>query len=150
MEKQNTIPAILRWKVIYTILTGFGIGIVAAITFAVSKDHTLLALGGILLLWCLFRGVILWRSISAGHYESVTGVCTAVVQPAFHRYKKVHLTLENGNETILLLGAQAKVKPDTCYRFYFQNSSAPRLGNDYLDAALSTNVFLGYEESATE
>lgn len=150
MVRQNTIPQVLRCKVIFTILTGFGIGMVAAIVFAVSKDSILFALGGILFLWCLLRGVMLWRRILAGHYEIVTGVCTSVTQSALQRYKKVHLTLEDGKETTLLLGVQTKVKPDTSYRFYFQNSSAPRLGNDYLDAALSTNVFLGYEESATE
>ena len=31
------------------------------------------------------------------------------------------------------------------YRFYFQKGSRPVVGNDYLDAALSTNSFLGYE-----
>ena len=150
MEKQNTVPQVLRCKVIFTILTGFGIGMVAAIVFAVSKDRILLALGGILFLWCLLQGVMLWSRIMAGHYEIVTGVCTSVAQSALHRYKKVHLTLEDGKETTLLLGAQARVKPDKCYRFYFQSSSDPRLGNDYLDAALSTNIFLGYEETATE
>lgn len=150
MEKQNTIPPVLRGKAVLTFLTGIGIGMVAAIVFAVSKDRTLLALGGILFLWCLLRGGMLWRNISAGHYECVTGVCTLVAQPPFHRYKKVQLTLEDGKETTLLLGMQAKIKPDTWYRFYFQNSAAPRLGNDYLDAALSTNVFLGFEELAAE
>lgn len=148
MGKQNTVPPVLRCKVTYTVLTGIGFGMSAAIAFAVSKDLTLLILGGILFLWCVIRGGILWRSILSGHYETVTGVCTSVARPAFHRYKKVYLTLMDGNETTLLLGLQAKVKPDTCYRFYFQNSSVPRLGNDYLDAALSTNVFLGFEESA--
>lgn len=150
MEKQNTIPPVLRCKVIYTVLTGIGIGMVAAIVFAASKDRTLLGLGGILLLWCLMRGGMLWQSILAGHYETVTGVCVSVDQPAFHRYKKVHLALEDGKETTLLLGVQAKIKPDICYRFYFQSSPSPRLGSDYLDAALSTNVFLGFEESAVE
>ena len=28
---------------------------------------------------------------------------------------------------------------------YFQKGARPTVGNDYLDAALSTNSFLGYE-----
>lgn len=150
MGKQNTVPPVLRCKVTYTVLTGIGFGMAAAIAFAVSKDLTLLILGGILFLWCVIRGGILWRSILSGHYETVTGVCTSVARPAFHRYKKVFLTLTDGRETTLLLGSQAKVKPGICYRFCLQNSSVPRLGNDYLDAVLSTNVFLGFEESAAE
>lgn len=146
MEKHSAIPPVLRGKAILTFLTGAGVGMSAVIIHAVSKDRTMLTLGGILFLWCILRGGMLWHSILAGHYECVTGVCTLVTQPPFRRYKKVHLALEDGNETILLLGIQTKIKPDTGYRFYFRSGSAPRLGNDYLDAALSTNVFLGFEE----
>lgn len=150
MEKNNVIPPVLRGKAVLTFLTGAGVGMVAIIVYAVSKDRTMLTLGGILFLWCLLRGGILWRNISAGHYDCVIGVCTLVTQPPFRRYKKVHLTLEDGNETILLLEMQTKINPDTWYRFYFRSGSSPRLGNDYLDAALSTNVFLGFEELAAE
>lgn len=148
MERQNKIPPVLRTKTALTFLTGAGFGMAAAIFFAVSKDLTLLTLGGILFLWCLLKGWMLRRAIQAGQYECVTGICTSVYQPPFRQYKKVHLTLTNGEETILLLGLQTRIKPDTWYRFYFQSGSASRLGNEYLDAALSTNVFLGYEECA--
>ncbi|MCM1526232.1 MAG: hypothetical protein NC091_03205 [Bacteroides sp.] len=150
MKKQNTIPPVLRGKAVLTVITGAGVGMVAIIAFAVSKDRTMLTLGGILFLWCLLRGGMLWQGVSAGHYECITGICTSVSRQPFRRYKKVHLTLEDGNETALLLGMQERIRPDTWYRFYFRNSSAPRLGNDYLDAALSINVFLGFEEITME
>ena len=150
MEKQNEIPPVLRAKTALTFLTGAGIGTAALIVSAVSKDRTLLVLGGILFLWCLLKGWILYRSIHAGHYECVTGICNSVSQPPFRRYKKVCLTLADGKETTLLLGLQTKIKPGTWYRFYFQSDPASQLGNEYLDAALSTNVFLGCEECAAE
>lgn len=150
MEKNNAIPPVLRGKAVLTFLTGAGVGMVAIVVYAVSKDRTMLTMGSILFLWCLLRGGMLWQHISTGHYECVTGVCTLVTQPPFRRYKKVHLMLEDGNETILLLGMQTKIKPDTWYHFYFRSGSFPRLGNDYLDAALSTNVFLGFEELTAE
>lgn len=150
MENNNAIPPVLRGKAVLTFLTGTGAGMATAIIYAVSKDRTMLTLGILLFLGCLLRGGMLWHNISAGHYECITGVCTLVTQPPFRRYKKVHLMLEDGNETILLLGMQAKIKPDTWYRFYFRSDSTPRLGNDYLDAVLSTNVFLGFEETAAE
>lgn len=149
MEKQNNIPPVLYTKTALTFLTGAGIGTAAALASAVSKDLTLLILGGILFLWCLLKGWMLYRSIQAGHYECVTGICNSVSQPPFRRYKKVCLTLANGKETTLLLGLQTKIKPDKRYRFYFRSGSASRLGNEYLDAALSTNVFLGCEECAS-
>ena len=58
-------------------------------------------------------------------------------------------TSEVGGEKIadpeLLLSKSALLKIGEPYRFYFQKGSRPVVGNDYLDAALSTNSFLGYE-----
>ena len=45
----------------------------------------------------------------------------------------------------MLLSKTAKFQISARYRFYFQKGSQPAVGNDYLDAALSTNSFLGYE-----
>ena len=45
----------------------------------------------------------------------------------------------------MLLSKTAKFQIGARYRFYFQKGSRPAIGNDYLDATLSTNNFLGYE-----
>ena len=47
----------------------------------------------------------------------------------------------------LLLSKSARLKIGAPYRFYFQKGARPAVGNEYLDAALSTNNFLGYEEN---
>ena len=51
----------------------------------------------------------------------------------------------DGMEITLLLSKSARLKIGAPYRFYFQKGARPAVGNDYLDAALSTNSFLGYE-----
>ena len=61
------------------------------------------------------------------------------------RYRKIQLIDEQGAERTLLLSKSAKFQIGARYRFYFQTGSRPVVGNDYLDAALSTNSFLGYE-----
>ena len=61
------------------------------------------------------------------------------------RYRKVHLIDSHGIEITLLLSKSALLKIGEPYRFYFQKGARPAVGNDYLDAALSTNSFLGYE-----
>ena len=58
---------------------------------------------------------------------------------------KIQLIDEQGAERTLLLSKTAKFQIGARYRFYFQKGSRPAVGNDYLDAALSTNSFLGYE-----
>ena len=65
--------------------------------------------------------------------------------PMLRRYRKVHLIDSHGVEITLLLSKSARLKIGEPYRFYFQKGARPTVGNDYLDAALSTNSFLGYE-----
>ena len=96
---------------------------------------------------CLFRSTDLLIVILRGDYETITGICTAVTSQPFHRYHKIELTDSQGNAVILLLGKQVKIKPDGCYCFYFRKASRPSLGSEYLDASLSTDLFLGYDSA---
>ena len=75
----------------------------------------------------------------------VEGICAGVSTPMLRRYRKIQLIDEQGAERTLLLSKTAKFQIGARYRFYFQKGSRPAVGNDYLDAALSTNSFLGYE-----
>ena len=79
------------------------------------------------------------------NYEVVEGICAGISTPMFRRYRKVHLIDSHGIEISLLLSKSARLKIGAPYRFYFQKGARPAVGNDYLDAALSTNSFLGYE-----
>ena len=85
-----------------------------------------------------------------GDYETITGVCTAVTSLPLRRYRKIELTDRQGTAIILLLGKQVKIKPGGCYCFYFRKASRPSLGSEYLDASLSTDLFLGYDSSLPE
>ena len=51
----------------------------------------------------------------------------------------------DGMEITLLLSKSTWLKIGAPYRFYFQKGTRSTVGNDYLDAALLTNSFLGYE-----
>lgn len=62
-----------------------------------------------------------------------------------HPAELPYLIDSHGIEITLLLSKSALLKIGEPYRFYFQKGSRPVVGNDYLDAALSTNSFLGYE-----
>lgn len=93
----------------------------------------------------LKRNRSLWSTIARGQYEIVEGVCSSVVSPMMRQYRKIQLIDEQGAERTLLLSKSAKFQIGARYRFYFQSSNHPTVGNDYLDAALSTNSFLGYE-----
>ena len=137
----NQFPFVLRRKILLTFLAGLASIALSLIIFIITTDHILLVLGSIIFLASLVLVRSLWSTIARGQYEIVEGVCSSVVSPMMRQYRKIQLIDEQGAERTLLLSKSAKFQ----YRFYFQSSSHPTVGNDYLDAALSTNSFLGYE-----
>ena len=116
------------------------------VIFLIANDRIILVLGGLLFICCVFRTRSIWTLISNDRYEMVEGVCSGVTSPPFRRYRKIHLLDGNGAEFTLLLDRNARFHIGTPYRFYFQKDARPLVGNPYLDASLSTNTFLGYEE----
>lgn len=146
MEKWNDCPFILQRKICFTFLSGVGSFAASFVIYIISADRILLGLGGIIFVFCLFRSVALWRIISQNAYEMITGVCVSVKTLPLQKYRRIRVIDENGAEITLLLNKQTKVKIGIRYRFYFQNCRLPVLGNEYLNASLSTDDFLGYEE----
>ena len=130
----NQFPFVLRRKILLTFLAGLASIALSLIIFIITTDHILLV---------LVRS--LWSTIARGQYEIVEGVCSSVISPVIRRYRKIQLIDGQGAERTLLLSKSAKFQIGARYRFYFQTGSRPVVGNDYLDAALSTNSFLGYE-----
>ena len=146
MENWIHSPPLLQRKVLFTLLLGIGSISIAGVMIFLSRDYTLLILSTFILFCCIFRSFSLLLIITKKDYDTVVGTCTNIIAVPFHRYRKIFLLDESGNETTLLLGKQHTIKPGTSYRFYFQRNGPVPLGNDYLDAMLSTNIFLGYEE----
>ena len=122
INQWNQFPFVLRRKILLTLLAGLSSIVISLVVFVVTADRVLLVLGGIILIASLIFGKSLYNTAVRGNYEVIEGA-----------------------ERTLLINKSAKFQIGACYRFYFQKSSQPIIGNDYLDAALSTNSFLGYE-----
>ena len=146
MEHWIHSPPLLQRKVLFTLFLGIGSISIAGVMFFLSKDYTLLILSIFILIGCIIRSITLFLIIAQTKYDTVTGTCTGILAVPFRRYRKVFLVNDAGDETTLLLGKDCLIKPGTAYRFYFKLSGTVPTGNDYLDAMLSTNGFLGYEE----
>lgn len=84
--------------------------------------------------------------IAGEEYEIVEGICVAVMPKPLRKYRKIKIMDDNGNESTMLLGKQSKVKIGYRYRFYFKETQRISLGSEYLDSAMSSDCFLGYEE----
>ena len=138
-------PFVLRRKILLTFLAGIASIVVSLVIFTVTADHILLVLGGIIFAASLVLGKSLWSTAARGQYEVVEGVCAGVSTPMLRRYHKIQLIDEQGAERTLLLSKTAKFQIGAHYRFYLKKGNRPTVGNDYLDAALSTNSFLGFD-----
>lgn len=146
INKWNHCPGVLKRRVCFTLLTGFSSVIVSLIIYLVSADSVPLTMSGVIFICCLLRGCSLWNLIRREAYEAVSGTCTGVTVSPMRRYRRVQITDRYGKDQTLLLGGQANVQIGAQYCFYFEKTSRPVLGYDYLDTMLSTNAFLGYEE----
>lgn len=146
MEKWRNSPLVLRRKVFFTLLMGLLSITASFIIHVISADRILLGLGGLIFIFCLFRGVTLWRIVTRQNYEIISGVCVGAGSLPLQRYRKVRILDENGKESTLLLNKQVRINIGVRYCFYFQKYRPPVFGNEYLDASLSTDTFLGYEE----
>ncbi len=150
MEQWLNAPFTLRLKVFLILLLGAGSLLTAAIVFIISRDRLLLILSGIICGCCLFRSTGLLIVILRRDYETVMGICAAVSSQPLRRYHKIELVDGQGNTTALFLGKQVRIEPGGYYCFYFRKAARPSLGSGYLDAALSTDLFLGYDSGLSE
>lgn len=146
MEKWRNSPLVLRRKVFFTLLMGLLSITVSFIIYVISADRVLLGLGGLIFIFCLFRSGTLWQAVTHQDYEIISGVCVGAGSLPLQKYRRVKILDETGKETTLLLNKQARINIGVRYCFYFQKYSQPVFGNEYLDASLSTDTFLGYEE----
>ena len=145
IEQWTLFPTVLQRKFLLTLLAGIASAGISVIICVATKDHILLALGIIVLCACLISCRGIWATATHKNYEVVEGICAGISTPMLRRYRKVHLVDSHGMEITLLLSKSTWLKIGAPYRFYFQKGTRSTVGNDYLDAALLTNSFLGYE-----
>lgn len=92
------------------------------------------------------RALSYYRIITDKSYETVEGVCVSIVPKPLRKYRKIKIVDGDGNESTMLLGKQSRVKIGYRYRFYFKETQHISLGSEYLNSAMSSDHFLGYEE----
>jgi hypothetical protein len=133
---------------LFTALIGAGCFIVGLALYIFSKDRITLFLSGAVLLFSLIKSAGLYLAVKKGSYETVEGTCVGVSAKPFRKQFTVKIMDDDGLESSLRLGKQTRVKIGFRYRFYFSggHSSRVSIGSEYLDAALSSGQFLGFEE----
>ena len=150
MERWKQSPPVLQRKCLLTFLVGIISMVIGIVVYLSADDRILLIMSGVILCVSLIYCKNIFELAVHRRYEIVEGICTGISTPMLRRYRKIQLMDEKGAVSTLLLSKSGKFRIGSRYRFYFQKDNQPAIGNDYLDAALSTNSFLGYEELPDE
>lgn len=146
MNVLKNCPKVLYQKVLLTALIGAGCLIVGAAYYLFSKDMITLVLSCLVMIFSLYRCFEMYLTISKQNYEVVEGTCVSVSTKALRKHYTIKIMDDTGAISALRLGKQAKVRIGFRYRFYFSKGERLSVGSEYLDTALSSNSFLGFEE----
>lgn len=146
MGKIKDAPAPLRRKLFLTGIIGAGCLLIGAAMCFILKDRIMLFLSLAVFAASVVRVLSYYRIITDKSYETVEGVCVSIVPKPLHKYRKIKIMDGDGNESTMLLGKQSRVKIGYRYRFYFKETQRISLGSEYLNSAMSSDHFLGYEE----
>lgn len=145
MENWRKAPAPLKRKLILTVSVGILCLLIGIAMSVYSKDNMMLVLSLAVFGISAYKAYTVYRVASKQEYETVEGICISVIPKPMQRFRKIKIKDSDGNETTLLLNKQSKIKIGERYRFYFKKTTRVTLGSDYLDTALSSDCFLGYE-----
>lgn len=146
MKKWNYVPPALLRKILLTLLAGtafLGAGVIFAY---LTRDYDLIILSLMILGFCLFRALYLWRMCCRGAYATITGICDEITPHPLEQYMKVQVIMDNEAVREIILDRSAKVLPGRKYHFYFRSYEHYDTGSEYLDATLSGYNFLGFDE----
>lgn len=146
MDKIKESPTPLKRKLFATCLIGIICLLIGIAMFLLLKDRIMLFLSVAVCILSFGKAFDYYRIISDGKYETVEGTCVGIVPKPLRKYRKIRIMDNEGNESSMLLSKQAKVKIGYRYRFYFKKTQRLSLGSEYLDTAMSSDHFLGYEE----
>lgn len=146
MEKIKEAPSPLKRKLFLTCVVGTVCLLVGIAMFLFLKDRMMLFLSLAVCVFSAGKAIDYYQVITGEKYEIVEGTCVAVMPKPLRKYRKIKIMDDNGNESTMLLGKQSKVKIGYRYRFFFKETQHISLGSEYLDSAMSSDCFLGYEE----
>ena len=146
MGKIKEGPVPIKRKLFLTCIIGIVCLLVGIAMLLLLKDRMMLFLSLAVCLFSFLKAFDFYRVIAGEEYEVVEGTCVAVMPKPLRKYRKVKIMDDNGNESTMLLGKQSKVKIGYRYRFYFKETQRLTFGSEYLDSAMSSDCFLGYEE----
>lgn len=143
---EHTPKPLLR-RLVLTFLVGAGCFFTGLVFFLHQKDISFFILSILLSAGSAAKAILLGLQIRRKNYTVLEGTCTDVRLKLFRNTHDIVLTDQDGNEHLLRIGKDYKVRPGLSYRFYFRTSeSIPSEQPPLLAKAALTDNLLGVEE----
>lgn len=140
-------PAPLKEKFISLIVMGVLLWLVGICVALLFKDMTMFILSLLVCICCFIKAGTFYVTVSNEEYEAVKGTCILVSPIFIRKQKKIKIVDKDENERSLILGRHSKIDVGKSYTFYFKSTKRISLGSEYFDSVLSSDCFLGYEET---
>nr|WP_300815368.1 hypothetical protein [uncultured Acetatifactor sp.] len=140
-------PKPLLRRLVLTFLVGAGCFFTGLVSFLHERDASFFILSILLFAASATKAILLGIRIRRKTYFVLEGVCTDVRLKLFRNSYDIVLTGQDGNEHLLRVGKDHKIRPGLSYRFYFKTAdSIPAGQNPLLAKAVLTDNLLGMEE----
>ena len=139
-------PRVLFRKTLLTLLTGTGCFLFGIAYYLYAADRIFLILSCMVLLISLYKSFHIYSIVAKKGYETVEGICIGITAKLIGKCNKVKMMDDKGIESMLYLNKSCKLKIGYRYKLYFSQGSQINIGSEYLNTALATDSFLGYED----
>ena len=149
-EIGSRVPVPIQKNILYIVVLSFGMLLIGSVVAHYCRDDTLLILSCVVLALGSLKAEDLWQKGIRGEYELIEGTPDHIRQINLQRKYKVHLTLEDGSERVLLLAGKPRLKEGGHYRFYL---SVPMEGLQdwpFSDTLKPAQSIYGMEEIHTD
>ncbi len=146
MKKISNKPQVLQNKILLTFLMGFVCFIFGVGYFVFAQDRIFLVMSTLLMFACFARGIELYIIVLKNKFEILTGTCVGISSNPMRKLRNIKLMDKDGNEFVLKLQKTDKLIIGKRYRFYFKKHELFKTSYDFVDARMSTDNFLGYEQ----
>lgn len=134
-------------RLVLTLLVGTGCFFTGLVFFLHEKDTSFFILSILLFAGSAAKAILLGLQIKRKTYFVLEGICTDVRLRLFRNSHDIVLTDQDGNEHLLRISKDHKIRSGVSYRFYFKSSdSIPSGQNPLLAKTALTDNLLGVEE----
>lgn len=140
-------PKPLLRRLVLTFLVGTGCFLIGLVFFLHERDTSFFILSILLFAGSVAKTILFSLQIKRKTYFVLEGICTDVRLRLFRNSHDIVLTDQDGNEHLLRISKDHKIRSGVSYRFYFKTSdSIPSRKNPLLTKASLTDNLLGVEE----